>query len=138
MSIAVEEVDAAATHDLRRRVLRSHQPGLPATNPEDDLPETFHLAAVEGDTILGVASFTRAGTRVRLRGMAVEPAAQGRGVGRFMMEAALERLRGEGAEVLWAHARDTAIGFYERFGMTVVGDGLDEIDIPHHLMVLEL
>ena len=135
----VVEVDAAATHDLRRRVLRSHQPGLPVTNPEDDLAETFHLAAIDDDGgVLAVASFTPDGERVRLRGMAVEPDLQGRGVGRLLMQAAVARLRVQGATMLWAHARDSALGFYERFGMTVVGDGLDEIGIPHHLVELEL
>src|SRR5207249_1770177 len=83
--------EAAATYDLRRRVLRSHQPGLPVTNPEDDLPETFHLAAVDDDgRVLGVVSFTPDGDRVRLRGMAVEPDVQGRGVGRLLMQAAVD------------------------------------------------
>jgi GNAT superfamily N-acetyltransferase len=135
----VVEVDAVATHDLRRRLLRSHRPGLPVRNPEDALPGTFHLAEVDDDgALLGVASFTRDGSAARLRGMAVEPDAQGHGVGRLLMDAALERLRNEGVQRLWCHARNGALGFYERFGMRLVGEGFVEIDVPHHLMEMQL
>ncbi len=75
---------------------------------------------------------------VRLRGMAVDPERRGEGIGRRLVEAAVARLRADHAEVLWANARDTAVGFYERMGWRVVGDGFVEIGIPHHAMVIEL
>jgi predicted GNAT family N-acyltransferase len=41
---------------------------------------------------------------------------------------------------VWARARDSAIGFYERAGFTVVGDVFvdDATGLDHHLVVLEL
>jgi hypothetical protein len=41
--------------------------------------------------------------------------------------------------VLWANARDTALGFYVSYGMHVVGDGFVATPgLPHHVVVLDL
>jgi hypothetical protein len=42
--------------------------------------------------------------------------------------------------VLWAKARDTAVGFYERLGMHAEGDGYVTPDtgLPHHTVILDL
>ncbi|HRF26714.1 MAG TPA: GNAT family N-acetyltransferase [Ferruginibacter sp.] len=36
------------------------------------------------------------------------------------------------------HARDSAVGFYEKLGYKVIGEGFMEVNLPHHLMVKEL
>jgi GNAT superfamily N-acetyltransferase len=141
--LRVAEVDAAATHDLRRRVLRRGDPGVDVTFPEDARDGAFHLAALDdGGAVVGVGTFFPepydGRPAYRLRGMAVEPARQGSGAGRAVLDAGIARCRDAGAEILWANARDTALGFYGRAGMTVVGDGFDSIGIPHHVVVLEL
>jgi GNAT superfamily N-acetyltransferase len=114
----------------------------------DDEPGTFHLAAVDGDGApLGVATFFLNRTALRtsavqpyqLRGMAVHPAHQGQGIGRLIIESAIDRLRRHGVDVLWANARDEALGFYRSVGMEVVGAGFKtETGRPHHAVVLDL
>ena len=143
----VVEVDSAACLDLRRRVLRA---GTPSTDPrfaEDDRPGTFHLAAVAGGRVLGVVTFTPQPLETRpdayavqLRGMATEPDARATGAGRAVFEAGVERLRAAGYAVLWAKARDSALGFYERMGMHAEGDGYvtAETGLPHHTVVMDL
>jgi GNAT superfamily N-acetyltransferase len=145
LSLRVVEVGAARTHDLRRRVLREGMENKGVNFPSDHHPEALHLAVVDGDVIVAVASYTpestplRPGARaVRLRGMAVEAAWRGRGVGRLLMRVACERLRGAGFDLLWANARDSALGFYEGLGMEVVGDGFDSVGLPHHVVVRAL
>lgn len=145
----VGDIEAAQTHDLRRRVLRDGQ-AEHLVFPEDDRPGAFHLGAraEPAGPLLAVASFSpeptphRPGRRaVRLRGMATDPAHQGRGLGRELLEEALPRLRAGAFDVLWANARDSALGFYERLGFEVVGDGFlagPAGDIPHHIVVLDL
>lgn len=143
----VVEIDAEATHDLRRRVLRDDRPDADVHFPEDDAPGTFHLGAVaEEGAVLAVASFTPEGTPhrptsrcVRVRGMAVEPGVQGTGVGRLLLEAAVDHLRREGFEVLWANGRDSVLGFYERLGWQVLGVGFTTVTgIPHHVVLIDL
>ena len=145
---SVVELALAETYDLRRRVLRAGTPSDDVTFPEDSRPGTFHLGvrAPDGSPI-ATATFCLAATpwrpgasAVQLRGMAVDHGAQQHGLGRTLLLAAIERVRGDGAEVLWANARDTALGFYERLGMSVVGDGYLTSDtrLPHHVVVLDL
>ncbi len=141
-------LDAADCLDLRRRVLRDGTPSGDPTFAEDHEPTTFHLGVLdEGGQVVAVATFLsrpcpgRPGLAgVQLRGMAVEPAHQGRGVGRVLVTAAIERLRAQGAGVLWAKARDQSLGFYERDGLHIEGDGYITADtgLPHHTVVLEL
>ena len=144
----VVAVDAADCLDLRRRVLRDGTPSGDPTFPEDDEPTTLHLGVLDdGGRLVGVATFLHRPcpgrpemAAVQLRGMAVEPAQQGSGVGRILLTAALERLRAEGADVLWAKARDQSLGFYERLGLHVEGDGYVTSDtgLPHHTVVVVL
>ena len=129
MVVTVVEVAAEATHDLRARVLRdgTHDD---VVFPGDDDPRTVHLAAVDGDgRVVGVGSFYEDDGDVKLRGMAVDPSVQRSGAGRAILETAHERYRGRR---LWASCRDGALGFYERMGWTIVGEGFDTPHGPHH------
>jgi GNAT superfamily N-acetyltransferase len=145
--VRVEDIPAEATHELRWRILRGSRPGAAVVFPEDSRPGAFHLAVCHDDTILAVASFSAEATpyrpgrsAVRLRGMAVDWPFQQHGVGRLLVTTVIDRLRGEGVEVLWCNARDSATGFYARLGFEVVGDGfvLPDSGIAHHAMVLDL
>lgn len=143
----IREVEVAATYDLRRLVLRDGRVDADVHYDEDDLAGTFHLAALgEDGTPIGVATWApcptdrRPGARAwRLRGMAVHPDAQGGGVGSALVDAAVDRLRSEGVEVVWADGRDAALPFYERHGWSVEGEGfLAANGIPHHVVVRDL
>jgi GNAT superfamily N-acetyltransferase len=135
------------THDLRRKVLYGHWPDADVVYPQDAIDGAFHLGVMDhAGRLVGAASWYPEpsalfpGRRAyRMRGMAVDPARHGQGVGRLLFEAGLAELRTRGAELVWANARDTAVGFYRRLGMTVVGEGfLAAGDLPHHVVVLEL
>jgi GNAT superfamily N-acetyltransferase len=145
-AVRVVELDAGATHDLRRRVLRAHLPGAGVEYPEDHVEGAVHLG-VEDDAGRVVAAGTmfpeptahRPGTRAaRLRGMAVQPDLQGRGVGARLLAALVQRARDDGYQVVWANGRDSALGFYRRHGWQVVGDGFESIGLPHHVVLLDL
>jgi GNAT superfamily N-acetyltransferase len=147
-SVEIVEIPVEATYDLRRRVLRVGTPSIEFRLPEDTWDGAFHLGAVtEGGTVVAVASFVPRPTSLRpgraavqLRAMAVEPERQRTGAGRVLFAAAIERLRAEGVEVVWADARDSALGFYRRAGMEAVGDGYvtEATGLPHHTVVLDL
>jgi GNAT superfamily N-acetyltransferase len=73
---------------------------------------------------------------VQLKGMAVDDALQGSGLGALLVERGMEHARGLGATLVWARARDSALYFYERRGFAVEGDGfIDEpTAMPHHIV----
>lgn len=129
-------------------MLRDARPDAVVTFEGDHEAETLHLAAVEdGGPPVAIATFLHRPTALRLqarrpvqlRGMAVHPERQATGVGRALLETAIERLRDDDIDVLWANARDEALGFYQRLGMEVVGAGfLTETGRPHHAVVLDV
>lgn len=140
-------LDADDTYGLRRLVLRAGQPDAVVAFAEDDHEGAFHLGArLDSGDLVGVASFSpqpcdrRPGrTALQLRGMAVVGDLQGSGVGRALMRAGIEEARARRFAVVWANARDSAIGFYGRLGMAVEGEGfLTATGIPHHMVVIEL
>ncbi|MGI8684500.1 MAG: GNAT family N-acetyltransferase [Acidimicrobiales bacterium] len=145
VELAVED-----THGVRRRVLRDHRPDAGVDLPEDRLPGTVHLGVVDdsaegGDAVVAVATVFpeptdfRPGARAaRLRGMAVEFQLQGQGVGALLLDAVVDWARGQRYEVLWANGRDSALGFYERHGWQAAGAGFTSLDLPHHVVLLDL
>ena len=136
--MTVEEVASAEVLEVRGRVLREGRPHEGFA--EDDEPGTFHLAVRVDGVVVGAASFIPGDPgEWQLRGMAVDADRQGQGVGRVLLEAGVERARAAGGHRLWANGRDTALGFYQRLGWRVVGDGflLGE-GRPHHRIELDL
>ena len=134
----VVEVEAADTYDLRRRVLLVEP--RPLALEGDELSGTRHFGVRDGETLVAVATFVPTEEGVQLRGMAVDPATQGTGVGRLLVSTAVEELRAAGVTRLWCNARDTAVPFYERLGWTITGPGFLHAPsgLPHHPMELLL
>jgi thiamine transport system ATP-binding protein len=140
--LRVVELDAAATHELRRRVLRNGDPDATVVFDGDDDPTTIHLGVEDaGGALLGVSTWLRRPGPVdpspsdrQLRGMAVDNGRRGGGIGGVLLAAGVQRSFDDGAAAVWANARDTALAFYERHGFAVVGDGfVDPVTgLPHH------
>lgn len=146
MLIEIRPITAADTHALRQQILRPNQTLADMDYPGDGSAETLHLGAFDGHTLVGIASlYQEAMPRDpksgdwRLRGMAVDPAIQGSGVGRKLLEAAITYVRAHGGERFWCNARTPAAGFYKRFGLVECGEIFDLIAIgPHVVMAAEL
>jgi GNAT superfamily N-acetyltransferase len=144
---SIRDITAADAHALRRAVLRGGDATSDVHYPQDDDPGSFHLGVELDGELIGVASFTPAETPYRsgvrawqLRGMAIDPAHQGQGLGINVITEAVARVRADGAHVLWCNARDTAIGFYDGLGFNVHGEGFVTADsgLAHHVMVLDV
>ena len=78
----------------------------------------------------------------QLRGMAVVPERRGAGIGAALLAAGIDRCRAEGVAVVWAHARETAVGWYEAHGLLPEGEVYDHPAgaraLPHRIVVAEL
>ena len=142
-TLTVVALDAVGTHELRRRVLREDDAAATVAFDGDDEPGTVHLGVLDGDTLVGVSSWywrpfpEQPSDRDRqLRGMAVDQTRQQRGAGATLLAAGVDRALADGALTVWARARDTALGFYERNGFEVVGDGFVDATtaLPHHII----
>lgn len=146
----VKRISAEETHGLRSRVLR---PGRP-------LAECFYSRDSEGvhfgvfaeaiafapPALLAVVTahpddnplFSVAG-QWRIRGMATEPAHQGRGAGALVLRHLLGWGRAQKLPLFWCNARVPAVAFYLKHGFTVVSETFELPHIgPHKVMKIDL
>lgn len=71
---------------------------------------------------------------VQLRQMAVLSGLQGKGIGRTIMQFAENLARDKGFKKIIMHARDSAVGFYQKQGYEKKGEMFTEVSIPHYMM----
>ena len=132
---------------LRVAVLRKGTPVTDCNYPEDSYPDVVHFAIFHEGTAIATSSWfmkecpEKLGvTAMQLKGMAVAEDLQGAGLGALLIDAGIALAMERGATIVWARARDNAIGFYERLGF--VSTGLGFIDgptaMPHHIVVRTL
>jgi GNAT superfamily N-acetyltransferase len=132
---------------LRRAVLRAGRDQPPAGIAEDEDAATVHLAALAEDAtedaaVVGALTLVAqpcpddpGADAVRLALMAVAPAHQRRGVGSALVQAAQDLAYGR-LDLIWATARDSALGFYARHGFRVTSPGfVGAMGLPHHRML---
>ncbi len=93
------------------------------------------IAAFEDEDMLGCCMLVEENPQtVRLRQMAVLNDLQGKGIGRALMNFAENLARDHGYKTLSMHARQNAIGFYEKMGYKISSDEFTEVTIPHFVM----
>jgi predicted GNAT family N-acyltransferase len=101
--------------------------------------EDILIGAFDEDKILACCLLTKVdNSTVKLRQMAVQNNLQGKGIGASMMSFAETVARDRGYKKLMMHARNTAIGFYEKFDFKVNGGEFIEVNVPHHIMEKKL
>jgi predicted GNAT family N-acyltransferase len=138
VDVDVEQVPMGLVLPLRQRVLRPHQQIAEIIN-DGDLTGVHFAAFDDAGVIVGVASLHDATgdakdqPRWRLRGMAIEPAWQRKGVGRAVMAALLDFVARSGGGGIRCAARLHAVEFYEKFGFVTVGEVYEEPVIGPHV-----
>lgn len=110
--------------------------GLGFTKEElDKEKDNIHIGAFEDEELLGCCMLTKVSNdTLQLRQMAVKNNLQRKGIGGSILSFAENLTRDRGYKTIMMHARDTAVGFYEKFGYKVKGDPFTEINLPHHIM----
>jgi GNAT superfamily N-acetyltransferase len=157
VTLVVRRTTAAEIFALRHAVLRPGYPESASDYPED--ATAVHVGAWDGDHLVGCATVFPEpwpGSAVapdadwaivpaveaawRLRGVAVDPASQGRGVGRTVLAEVAAAAREGAAPLLWANARSTALAFYGAAGWTVAGPEFltKDTGLPHRAMTVSL
>ena len=138
-AISIDLAELDAVFELRRAVLRPWLTPEKARASYAGVEEHFHVAAKAEGRVVGTAGFLTEAhpdydggvfrdKQWRLRGMATEPAFQGRGLGSRILCFGIDELarrltaRGEARAVLWCSGRIRAQSFYERHGFQAVGE----------------
>jgi predicted GNAT family N-acyltransferase len=127
------------TVQLRYTILREPQ-ALSFTKEElEKEKESVHIAAFEDDDLLGCCILTKVGPQtIQLRQMAVKDNLQRKGIGASILSFAENISKDKGYKKIMMHARDTAVGFYEKLGYKVKGSQFTEVNLPHHVMEKEI
>jgi predicted GNAT family N-acyltransferase len=128
-------VQYAQMVELRSEVLRKPI-GLDFTEEELDKEKNeILIGAFDEDEMIGCCMLTKTEEgELRLRQMAVKDDLQGTGIGASIISFAENLARDKGFGKIVMHARDTAVGFYEKLGYKIVGDAFTEVNLPHHKM----
>ena len=140
----IDQISAADTYDLRRRILRAGDSDAVVEWVGDDEDSTFHLGIRDrSGAVVAISTWLHrpdpsdpAVKSTQLRGMATDPGHAGSGLGSRLLAAGIERCRSRGDTVVWANARVPATSFYERAGFTAVGDVFETADtgLPHQMV----
>ncbi len=127
---------------LRDRILRAP---LGLKFDENDLQREaseIHIACYcEGDSFpVGCAILCPSGedAAVKMRQLAIDENAQGRGIGTTLVEFCEQETRELGKDLLFCHARIQAAVFYEKLGYRKTGEPFEEVGLPHVRMEKEL
>jgi predicted GNAT family N-acyltransferase len=125
--------------ELRDEVLRRP---LGRSIHQDDLEreKDFALFVLEndGNVIGSVYYMPKTPGVVWARQMAILPEMQGQGFGSFLWRNMEGEAVKDGAAEIYFHARDAALPFYSKLGCKVIGEGFEELGIPHHEMMKKL
>jgi len=109
----------------------------------DKAPEFCHVSGDESAQhfgifidakLVGVASVYLDNKSARLRKFATLNEFQGRGVGTQLLAHILDTVKKNRVRDFWCDARESSIGFYERFGMCKEGDRFYKSDISYYKM----
>lgn len=153
MSVSVRLADAAADRlaawRIREQVFIREQ-GIAEAVEHDGLDDiAWHLVAWDGATAIGTVRVFGLGANhepiapdgaadVKIGRMAVLRDRRRRGIGRSLLDAALDLARRGGARRAELSAQEYVVPFYEHAGFVVDGPGHREAGIPHRRMRRDL
>ena len=125
--------------ELREMVLRRPL-GLTFSHQElEKEKDDILIACTDDGDMLGCCILTKIDNEtVRLRQMAVPDKLHGKGIGASIIYFAENLAKDKGYRCVTMHARDTVIGFYEKFGYRIKGNQFKEVNLPHHIMEKKL
>lgn len=139
---SIKEITASETFSVRQPVLR------PGKNIEtchfegDNLNTTRHFGLFVNQKLAGIASLFKERTSLlsennqfQLRGMAVLTDFQMKGIGELLVKHAEKNAIDRAGSLIWFNARETAVGFYEKFGYKIIGEPFEINDIGTHFIM---
>jgi predicted GNAT family N-acyltransferase len=138
-SFHVESVDVVLVRPLRHAMLRAGRPPADSEYAQDHLAQTVHFAVQVDEDVVGCLTLFpeqfQDESAWRIRGMAVHPKWQRKGLGQALVTAAQERGRASGDNVIWCNARVSALGFYRSAHFSVIGPEFAAEGVPHRVAV---
>jgi len=145
-NLQVKEISHKDCYDLRLKVLKRKEWDYAYQYSGDEKTTTFHLGIFHEAQLVTIASFfansnehVSAENPVQLRGMATLNEYQGKGLGRLMIQAAIDESKNRDHDLLWCNAREEAAKFYEKLGFQISSDRFEIPKVgPHFVMHIRI
>lgn len=126
--------------ELRWRILRKPWHKLKGSEQDNEENLSYHLMAIENNQVVGVARLQSISTtEAQLRYMAVDDQYSGQGIGKAIVHAMENYAIKHKTRYIMLHARENAVGFYEKMGYEIIEKSYLLFDcIQHYQMKKEL
>ncbi|KAA0562536.1 GNAT family N-acetyltransferase [Bacillus sp. CH30_1T] len=139
-------ISATDTYAIRQQILRPTQSIEECHYVGDSDDSSFHIGVFEGEVLISIGSFYQEAQPglngylpYRLRGMATLTDYRGKGIGKQLIEHSEKVLKEKGCELWWCNARISAGPYYEKLGLTQLGDVFEIEPIgPHVIMYKQI
>lgn len=138
----IKEIPALETFSVRQPVLRPGKPIESCHFEGDNLESTKHFGLFDNEKLAGIASLFEHSTpfleekfQFQLRGMAVLPEFQKKGLGEALVKHAENDALERGGKIIWFNAREIAVAFYKKLGYEIIGDPFNVADIGKHYVM---
>lgn len=132
----IRQIDGQQTIAVRHRVLWPNKP--PEFSQLGNDHAGVHFGAFIGPQLVCVASVFINNEYARLRKYATLADYQGQGIGTAVLRAIFTHLEQQQVDYFWCDARESAIGFYRRFGMQPEGERFYKSGEPYIKMSVTL
>ena len=139
----IRNISAEETYTVRQEVLRPGKPLKECFFDGDLEEETIHLGYFDNRKLAAVATYAPRKNdlfdtphQYQLRGMAVLPSYRKKNLGKKLLLEGEKLLKAKNADVLlWFNARETAVGFYEKFGYKTIGPAFMIPNVCMHIVM---
>ncbi|WP_041140218.1 GNAT family N-acetyltransferase [Beduini massiliensis] len=125
--------------ELRDKVLRQPLGMSIYDDPLEAEKNDLHIIVMEGTQVIGVCFYrTIDQETMQMKQVAVDPSFRNRHVGTEMFMQSIQKLKPLHVKTIMVHARENALGFYQKLGFEECGDPFLEVGIRHHLLKYNL
>jgi len=100
--------------------------------------DALHFGAFINEKLICVASVYITSEKARLRKFATDIRYQNQGIGSQMLTFIIQSLQDTQTDIFWCDARESALGFYQRFDMQVCSERFYKEDVPYFKMQVAL
>lgn len=132
----VKSISWQETIPIRHSVLWPNEDASYCNVEGDD--GAWHFGVLIAGEIHCVASLYIEDKSARLRKFATLQQSQGMGLGSFMLNYLLTKLKASDVNYFWFDARESALEFYSRFGFNIEGSRFYKNDVPYFKMYTHL
>ena len=140
------KIDPETTISVRSVVLRPNRPIETCYFEGDNLPATTHFGYYTESELVGIVSVFQKNnstwdskSQLQIRGMAVLPSFQQKGIGESLLKQAISFALENEIQLIWFNARKNAVPFYEKNGFHTIGAAFEIESVgTHYLMYRQL